>query len=195
MPDGIKVLLIEDDTAVRIGSEQALQLAGFSVESFESAERAVGHIKPGMVAGPTNAVAILLFASLGHLASPGSADYIHLVLTVAFLTGLIELVMGVSRLGGLVNFISHTVIVGFSAGAAILIGAQQLKSFLGIPIPPDASFVQTLRQTIFQLGHINPWVTSVGLFTIVSGLVAKRYLKKIPFMSVILKWVGAWNGS
>src|SRR4030088_1732555 len=48
MPDGIKVLLIEDDTAVRIGSEQALQLAGFPVESFESAERALVHIKPGM---------------------------------------------------------------------------------------------------------------------------------------------------
>jgi SulP family sulfate permease len=135
-----------------------------------------------MVAGPTNAVAILLFASLGHLASPGSADYINLVLTVAFLTGLFELVMGVARLGTLVNFISHTVIVGFSAGAAILIGTQQLKSFLGIPIPPDASFVQTLRQTMLQIGHINPWVTSVGLFTIVSGLLAKRYLKRIPFM-------------
>jgi SulP family sulfate permease len=135
-----------------------------------------------MVAGPTNAVAILLFASLGHLASPGSADYINLVLTVAFLTGLFELVMGVARLGTLVNFISHTVIVGFSAGAAILIGAQQLKSFLGIPIPPDASFVQTLRQTLLQIGHINPWVTSVGVFTIVSGLIAKRYLKKVPFM-------------
>ena len=44
MLDGIKVLLIEDDTAVRIGSVQALQLAGFAVESFESAERAVAHI-------------------------------------------------------------------------------------------------------------------------------------------------------
>ena len=50
MLDGIKVLLIEDDTAVRIGSVQALQLAGFPVESFESAERAVAHIKPGMPA-------------------------------------------------------------------------------------------------------------------------------------------------
>ena len=50
MLDGIKVLLIEDDTAVRIGSVQALQLAGFAVESFESAERAVAHIKPGMPA-------------------------------------------------------------------------------------------------------------------------------------------------
>ena len=89
-----------------------------------------------MVAGPTNAVAILLFASLGHFASPGTPDYINLVLAVTFLTGLFELVMGLARLGALVNFISHTVIVGFSAGAAILIAAQQLKSFLGIAIAP-----------------------------------------------------------
>ena len=46
MPDVIKVLLIEDDVAVRIGSEQALQLAGFPVESFESAERVVASIQP-----------------------------------------------------------------------------------------------------------------------------------------------------
>ena len=50
MPDPVKVLLVEDDAAVRIGSEQALKLAGFSVESFESAERAVPHIKPGIPA-------------------------------------------------------------------------------------------------------------------------------------------------
>ena len=56
-----------------------------------------------MIAGPTNAVAILLFASLGHLASPGSADYINLVLAVTFLTGLFELVMGIARLGATVR--------------------------------------------------------------------------------------------
>jgi two-component system C4-dicarboxylate transport response regulator DctD len=50
MPDAIKVLLIEDDVAVRIGSEQALQLAGFLVESFESAERVVANIQPGISA-------------------------------------------------------------------------------------------------------------------------------------------------
>lgn len=135
-----------------------------------------------MIAGPTNAVAILLFASLGHLAVPGSSEYISLVLVVTFLTGLFQLVMGLARLGALVNFISHTVIVGFSAGAAILIATQQLKAFLGIQIPADASFVQTLRQTLLQLGQVNPWVTGVGVFTIVSGLLAKRYLKKVPFM-------------
>lgn len=135
-----------------------------------------------MIAGPTNAVAILLFASLGHLAAPGSADYIGLVLVVTFLTGLIQLAMGLARLGALVNFISHTVIIGFSTGAAILIATQQLKTFLGIPIPADASFVQTLRLALLQIGDFNPWVTGVGVFTIVSGLLAKRFLSKVPFM-------------
>jgi len=135
-----------------------------------------------MVAGPTNAIAILLFASLGHLATPGSSDYISLVLVVTFLTGLMQFAMGLARLGSLVNFISHTVIVGFSTGAAILIATQQLKSFLGIPMAADASFVQTLRQTVLQLGYVNPYVTAVGVFTIVSGLLAKRFLKKVPFM-------------
>src|SRR5216110_2592458 len=60
-----------------------------------------------MVAGPTNAVAILLFASLTHLAPAGSPDYIRLVLTVTLLTGVFELMMGLPRLGALVNFISH----------------------------------------------------------------------------------------
>jgi SulP family sulfate permease len=135
-----------------------------------------------MVAGPTNAVAILLFASLVHLATPGSPDYISLVLTVTFLTGVFQLAMGIARLGALVNFISHTVIVGFSAGAAILIATQQLKSFLGIPMPADASFAQTIYQTLLRLGEINPWVVGVGVFTIVAGLLAKRYVKQVPFM-------------
>src|SRR6478609_3854210 len=57
-----------------------------------------------MIAGPTNAVAILLFASLSSVAAPGSPDYITLVLTVTFLVGLFELMMGIARLGALVNF-------------------------------------------------------------------------------------------
>src|SRR5207244_9018111 len=74
-----------------------------------------------MVAGPTNAVAILLFASLAPLAPAGGPEYIGLVLAVTLLTGVFELAMGVARLGGLVNFISHTVLGRFSTGAAILI--------------------------------------------------------------------------
>ena len=135
-----------------------------------------------MVAGPTNAVAILLFASLTHLAPAGSPDYIRLVLTVTLLTGVFELAMGIARLGTLVNFISHTVIIGFSAGAAILIATSQVKSFFGIPIPAEASFIETLRQLAVQIGHINPWVTATGVFTLLFGVAARKYFPKVPFM-------------
>ena len=89
-----------------------------------------------MISGPTNAVAILLFASLSPLAPPGSADYIRLVLTVTLLTGLIQLAMGIARLGGLVNFISpHGASSASRTGAAILIAASQIKAFFGIVDP------------------------------------------------------------
>jgi len=67
-----------------------------------------------LVSGPTTAISIVVFASLSPLAEPGSAQYIGLVLTLTVLVGLIQLAMGLARLGALVNFISHTVIIGFN---------------------------------------------------------------------------------
>jgi SulP family sulfate permease len=135
-----------------------------------------------MISGPTNAVAILMFASLTPIAAPGSPEYLSLILTVTFLTGVFQFFMGAARLGTLVNFISSTVIIGFSAGAAILIAASQVKSFFGIPIRADAPFLEILQQLALQIGRINPYVTAVGIFTLVSGIAAKKYLRRIPFM-------------
>jgi len=69
-----------------------------------------------LVSGPTTAISIVVFASISPLAEPGSPQFIGLVLTLTFLAGLIQLAMGLARLGTLVNFISHTVIIGFTAG-------------------------------------------------------------------------------
>ena len=135
-----------------------------------------------MIAGPTNAVAILLFASLSSVAAPGSPDYISLVLTVTFLTGVFELAMGIARLGGLVNFISHTVIIGFSTGAAVLIAVSQIKPFFGVAIPGNGSFFETLRYFATHLPDINPWVTAVGVFTVLAGLAARKHVPRVPFM-------------
>ena len=96
------------------------------------------------------------------------------MLTVTLLTGMLQLAMGAARLGGLVNFISHTVIIGFSTGAAILIAVSQIRPFFGLAIPSNASFFQTLRFVITHLPDINPWVTAVGVFTIAFGVAARR---------------------
>ena len=73
-----------------------------------------------LVSGPTNAISLVVFATMSSVAEPGSAEYVSLVLTLTFMVGLMQLAMGMARLGTLVNFISHTVVIGFTAGAALL---------------------------------------------------------------------------
>src|SRR4051812_33312286 len=79
------------------------------------------------VSGPTNTLSLAIFATMAPLAEPGTPAYIKLVLTLALLIGLLQFVMGIARLGTLVNFISHTVVVGFTAGAGVLIIGSQIR--------------------------------------------------------------------
>ena len=85
-----------------------------------------------LVSGPTVAGSLVMASALGAMAEPASAQYVVLALTLAFLVGVIELSMGIFRLGVLVNFISHSVIIGFTAGAGVIIAANQLKNFLSL---------------------------------------------------------------
>lgn len=135
-----------------------------------------------LVSGPTNVISIFLFASLSVLAEPSSADYIKLALTVTFFVGVMQLAMGFARMGALVNFISHTVIIAFTAGAACLIFAAQLKNFFGLDIPRGLSFFDTLTAVITGIGHINLYVTAVGAVTLLAALVSRRRFPKFPYM-------------
>ena len=135
-----------------------------------------------LVSGPTTAISIAVFAALSHTAEPGSAQYIQLVLTLTFLVGVFQLILGLARMGALVNFISHTVVIGFTAGAAILIAASQVKNFFGIAIPRGTPFYEIVHQLYVQFFAINPWVLAVSLVTLAVGILTRRYLKKIPYM-------------
>ncbi|MBI2312232.1 MAG: SulP family inorganic anion transporter [Betaproteobacteria bacterium] len=135
-----------------------------------------------LVSGPTNAISLVIFATLSPLAEPGSAEFIRLALTLTLLTGIFQLAMGLARLGTLVNFISHTVVVGFTAGAALLIIASQIKNFFGIPIARGASFAEVMRQFLTQLPDINLFVAAVSLVTLAGGIAFRRLLPRFPYM-------------
>ena len=139
-----------------------------------------------LVSGPTTAISIAVFAAMSPLADPGSPQFISMVLTLTFLTGLFQLILGLARMGVLVNFISHTVVIGFTAGAALLIAASQVKNFFGIAIERGAHFHVVIEQLILQFGNINPWVTLVGAVTLASGILAKRFIPKLPYMIVAM---------
>jgi SulP family sulfate permease len=139
-----------------------------------------------LVSGPTTAISVLVFATLSPLAEPGSERYLGMVLTLALLAGVFQLAMGLARLGSLVNFISHTVIVGFTAGAAFLIAASQLKNFLGLAVPRGAEFHETLLYAANHLAESHLWVAVVGLATLAAGLLARRFVPRLPYMIVAM---------
>ena len=135
-----------------------------------------------LVSGPTTAASIVVFSSLSVLAEPGTADYIAYALTLTFMVGVIELAMGMARLGALVNFISHSVVVGFTAGAAILIATSQLKHFFGLEMPSGLDFHQVITYFLTHLREIDPGATLVGFATLVSGLLCRRYVPRFPYL-------------
>ena len=135
-----------------------------------------------LVSGPTTAASIVLFSSLSALAIPGSAEYVGYAITLTLMVGVIQLTLGIARLGVLVNFVSHPVIVGFTAGAAILIAVNQLDHFLGVEVPPALDVVATLGFLAVRPELINPFAVVVGLTTLGVGLVSRRRLPRLPYM-------------
>lgn len=135
-----------------------------------------------LVSGPTNAISLVVFATVSPLAEPGTGDYVGLVLTLTLMVGAMQLALGLLRFGSLVNFISHTVVVGFTAGAALLIVASQVWNFFGVSIPPGTGPFATLARLVHGAGQINPYAVAVGVTTLAAGIAARRYLPRIPYM-------------
>jgi len=137
-----------------------------------------------LISGPTTAISIVVFATISKYAEPGSAKFVQMALTLTFLAGVYQLSLGLARMGTLVNFISHSVVVGFTAGAAVLIATSQLKHFFGIPIPAGESFLHTWREIFHQLTHINPYVTGIAVLTLVTLIVLTRFRPRWPVMLI-----------
>jgi len=135
-----------------------------------------------LVSGPTTAISLVVFASLSPFASVGTPEYVKLALTLSFLVGVIQLVMGWMKVGKLLNFVSHTVVVGFTAGASILIISSQIKNFFGIKVAQGSSFYETIHTFISKFGEINHYVLAVGLATLLSGIILRKIWPKIPYM-------------
>ena len=139
-----------------------------------------------LVSGPTTAASLLIFTSISAFAEPGTPDYVAFVLTLTFMVGFLELTMGLMRMGGLVKFISHTVAIGFTAGAAILIAVNQFKNFIGVEVPRGRHFYDTIGYLWHEAPNYSPLAVAVGVSAIVLGLASKRFFPKFPHMIVAL---------
>ena len=87
-----------------------------------------------LAVGPVAMISLLVVSGVGELATPGSEQFIALCLTLALLVGVFQIAMAIFRMGFLVNFISHPVLIGFTSAAALIIGFSQVKHLLGVAI-------------------------------------------------------------
>ncbi len=137
-----------------------------------------------MVTGPANAISLTILAIMAPLAAPGSDRYVALVLTLTFMVGIWQLLLGLARAGKLTQYVSHTVIVGFTAGAAVLIVNSQVRNFFGVDISRGASVWQTLREFFPAITAINPGALIVGLVTLIAAQLWKPLNRWVPAMLV-----------
>ncbi len=133
-----------------------------------------------LVSGPTTAISIVVFSAVSHHAQPGSPEFISLALTLTFLAGVYQLAFGLARMGALVNFVSHTVVVGFTAGAAILIATSQMKHITGIAVPKGESFLHTWVDLYNGAGTINPYLVMIAVVTLFTAILVMKLAPKLP---------------
>jgi SulP family sulfate permease len=133
-----------------------------------------------LVSGPTTAISIVIFTAVSHHANPGTPEFISIALTMTFLAGVYQLAFGLARLGTLVNFVSHTVVIGFTAGAAILIATSQMKHISGIFVPKGESFIHTWMDLFAGLSEINIYLIAIALVTLSFAILSKKLMPKSP---------------
>ena len=119
--------------------------------------------------GPTNAASLLVLSTLAPLFAFGSAEYVAAAALMAILVGIIRLLMGMVRLGALVNFVADSVIVGFTAGAGILIGVNQLRHPFRLDVQSDPLFVRTVASIFSSLNTTH--LLSLGLGALTMGII------------------------
>ncbi|UJF24848.1 SulP family inorganic anion transporter [Suttonella sp. R2A3] len=135
-----------------------------------------------MVTGPTVALSIVIPSIVAPYAVIGSPQYIGMTLTLMFIVGIIQLGFGIFRLGGLVNFISHTVIIGFTAGAGTLIISSQLPTILGITLPRGLSFFEKWTIIFEKSAVFHTPSMIIAAVTVITAIWVRRYRRKWPHM-------------
>ncbi len=148
-----------------------------------------------LAVGPVAMVSLLIAAGVGAIAAQGTEQYLALAILLALMVGFIQLMMGVFRLGFLVNFLSHPVISGFTSAAALIIGFSQLKHLLGFDISRSNYIHEIIIEAGTNISNINLPTFTIGLVAIVLILVVKKVKFPLPgpLLAVVFGIVAVWG--
>jgi SulP family sulfate permease len=115
-----------------------------------------------LAVGPVAMVSLLVATGVSELAPTGTDEFVALAIVLALMVGVIQLGMGLLRLGFLTSLLSHNVLSGFTSGAALIIGASQVKHLFGIQVPRSHSLIETLGEVAKALPETRPATLAIG---------------------------------
>ncbi len=141
--------------------------------------------------GPTNAISILVLSILTPLAAIGAPEYLVAASAMAVMVGVLCIVFGFARLGMLVNFASRSVLLGFTAGAGVLIAVGQLRNLLNIDIPRSPHPLHTILNLATNLDQLHTTSLILGSVTVLVILVIDGFTRRLPGAILALVGTGA----
>jgi SulP family sulfate permease len=151
-----------------------------------------------LATGPVAVVSLMTASALEPIAGASPELYIAYAIMLAFMVGVFQMALGLLRLGVLVNFLSHPVVIGFTNAAAIIIGTSQLGKLFGVSVEKSEHTYETVYNTIVEAFHSTHMETMLmAILALGMMIVLKRWLPKIPNVlaavaaTTILSW---WIG-
>jgi sulfate permease, SulP family len=140
-----------------------------------------------LISGPTNAISMLVFSALSTASLDGvtaitlpESQKIAIVLAIALIAGSMQVAMSFARMGSLIAFISHSVVIGFSAGAGILIGLNQVRNWLGLSFEASPHFLKNMSETIAHMPELHWPSLALGIGVLVFILLARHFAPRLP---------------
>ncbi|MDR0477826.1 MAG: STAS domain-containing protein [Desulfobulbaceae bacterium] len=148
-----------------------------------------------LATGPVAVVSLLTSVSLAPLATAGSQEYIAYALLLSLAAGIFQFLLGVLRLGLVVNFLSHPVVNGFTNAGALIIATSQLPAMFGVSVDGGEHYYETIIATVKSAIYYTHWPTlTMGAAAFLMMFLLKKFAPKVPnvLVAVVLTTVISW---
>jgi SulP family sulfate permease len=151
-----------------------------------------------LVTGPTNGICIVMFGVVAHIMNRYSDQGLNgfeIIMLLSFLAGVIQLGFGLLRMGGLVRYVANSVVIGFTAGAGILIALNQVQQLLGVEVDKTLNATrsyQVLVETAKLVGDTNLHALAIGVVTALFVIFIPKIDRRLPgaLIGVVVTAVG-----
>lgn len=136
--------------------------------------------------GPVAMDSLIVATGVSTVAIAGSENYIACAILLAFIVGIIQFLMGIFRLGFVVNYLSKPIITGFTSAVALIIGLNQFRNLVGVDFFQSDQIHHIIVAIVNHINELNRYTTAIGILSIICILIFKKINKNIPYALIVI---------